>query len=71
MIINICAERRLKMVVCWDCGMRLKRREKDDIFQVYDADNRCWIDECPNCGSFDFADEDEIEENYYYAEENY
>jgi predicted nucleic acid-binding Zn-ribbon protein len=59
------------MVVCWDCGMKLKSREDDGVLQVYDADLKCWIEECPNCGSIDFADEDEIEENYYNDNDDY
>ena len=56
------------MVTCYDCGLQFKSRVKDGEIQVYDPDERVWVDECPSCGSFDFYTEDD-EEDYSYSDD--
>lgn len=59
------------MVVCWDCRMELKSRENDGEIEVYDADNRCWVTECPNCGSYDFVESEELDYDDAYYDDDY
>lgn len=58
------------MVKCYDCNLNFKSRIVDNDIEVYDKKNHCWTDSCPNCGSYDFYDEDRDDEKEEYLDDD-
>ena len=60
------------MVKCYDCNLSYKSRIIENEIEVYDTENRCWCDSCPNCGSYDFYTEDrDDEKDEYYDDDDF